>query len=142
MATFIKQAIKTIILFLIGGLSYVMIEILYRGYSHPTMLILGGLCFLCCGAINELFSWEMPLLTQMGISAVIITVLELVAGLILNVWLGLGIWDYSSVPLNFMGQICLPFSFIWFLLSAPVIMLDDIIRCVLFGEEEPNYKIL
>ena len=66
---------------------------------------------------------------------------ELVAGLILNVWLGLGIWDYSTMPLNFMGQICLPFCLLWVLLSVVAVVLDDWLRHWLFAEEHPHYVL-
>ena len=43
----------------------------------------------------------------------IITGVELVFGLVFNRALGMGVWDYSRVPLNLWGQICLPFTLIW-----------------------------
>ena len=33
------------LLFFIGGALYGLIEILWRGYTHPSMPVLGGLCF-------------------------------------------------------------------------------------------------
>ena len=60
----------------------------------------------------------------------------------LYVWLELEVWDYSNLPFNFMGQICLPFSFAWTLLSGVAIVVDDYLRYLLFGEEKPHYKIL
>ena len=60
--------------------------------------------------------------------SILITVFEFILGYILNIKLGLGIWDYSNIPFNIMGQICLPFSFLWFVLSYFVIMLDDILK--------------
>ena len=53
--------------------------------------------------------------------------------------LGLNIWDYSNMPLNLWGQICLPFSCLWFFLSAVAIILDDELRYNIFGEEKPHY---
>lgn len=134
-----KYFAKRSFLFAVGGLAYVMIEMAFRGRSHPAMFIVGGLCFLICGDINELISWEMPFLAQMILCAVIITGVELAAGLILNVWLNLGIWDYSNMPFNYRGQICLMYSFIWCLLSSIGIVLDDYLRYWLFGEEKPHY---
>lgn len=61
----------------------------------------------------------------MLVSAMLVTALELVAGLVLNVWLGLGIWDYSSMPGNLLGQICPQYSFAWFLLSWVAIRVED-----------------
>lgn len=77
---------------------------------------------------------------QMIISSVLVTVVEFIAGLIVNVWLGLNVWDYSNLPLNILGQVCVPFMFLWFLLSLPAIILDDYLRYKLFNEEKPHYK--
>ena len=33
---------------------------------------------------------------------------------------GLDVWDYATQPLNLMGQVCIGFSALWFLLSVPV----------------------
>ena len=68
---------KGILLFLVGGLIYFWLEVLWRGYSHWSMFLLGGLCFVLCGLINEGVSWEMPLPLQMLISALMITALGL-----------------------------------------------------------------
>ena len=133
---------KNLFIFLIGGAVYVLIELLYRGHSHISMFILGGLLFLLIGLLNEFcFSWDMALISQMFISTVMITVFELITGLILNVWLGFGIWDYYKQPFNLCGQICLLYSNIWFLLSLPAILLDDLLRDKWFGEERKQYKI-
>ena len=107
------------------------------------MAIIGGLCFISVGLINEYyFTFKKSLLIQQGISCLVITVLELVFGLILNVKLGLGVWDYSNFKFNFMGQICLEYSILWFFLSLPTIMLYDYLRHWLFGEEKPYYKFI
>lgn len=131
--------VKHFILFLIGGMVYYLTEIVYRGFSHWSMFILGGICFLLIGYINIYFKWETPLWMQMGISALIITALELISGCILNLWLCLNIWDYSNLPLNLLGQICLPYTVIWFFLSVVGIVLDDVIRWLLFKEQKPKY---
>ena len=46
--------------------------------------------------------------------------------MIVNIILQWNVWDYSNVPFNVMGQICLPFSIIWFFLSLPAIVPADI----------------
>ena len=136
----IKLIYKYLFLFLVGGLIYCGIEMLWRGHTHWTMLIVGGLCFIFCGSINELFDMDMPIWIQMLICAAGITVIEFVAGIIINIILQLNVWDYSNMPFNVLGQICLPFSFLWFLLSFAAIWSDDWLRYVLFGEEEPHYR--
>ena len=136
------HAIKALVLFLCGAAVYAAMEILWRGFTHWTMAVLGGALFLFLGGLNEWLSWDMPLLLQGFIGAVGVTAAELAAGYILNIRLGLGIWDYSGMPLNFLGQICLPFSLIWWAVSIFGIVLDDWIRYWIFGEERPHYKIL
>ncbi len=137
----ISRLIQFLTLFIIGGSVYVMIELAFRGRSHWTMFLLGGLCFYLIGLINEFYPWDMPLISQMFISSIIITTLEFIFGVILNIWLKLGIWDYSNMPYNLCGQICLIFSILWFLLSSVAIILDDFVRWKLFGEEKPRYHI-
>lgn len=138
----LKQILKLCILALIGGITYVLIELAWRGYSHISMFILGALCFVLLGGINEFLPWELGFIWQMLIGAGIVTILELIVGIVVNVWLGLEVWDYSNLPFNFMGQICLSFSFAWTLLSGVAIVVDDYLRYWLFGEEKPHYKIL
>ena len=137
----IATVVKNLILFEIGGLIYSLIEIIYRGNTHWTMFIVGGLCFLLVGWINKFFSWDLALWKQMLIGGAIITAVEFVSGCIINLWLGWNVWDYSHVPLNILGQVCLPFYFAWVGLSLIAIILDDIIRWLFFNEEKPRYKI-
>lgn len=136
-----KAVLKHAVLALVGGCIYYAIEIAWRGHSHWTMAVLGGICFVLVGGINEFFPWSMPLALQGVIGAAIITALEFTAGVVLNVWLGLGIWDYSTMPLNVLGQICLPFTLLWVPLSIVAVVLDDWLRHWLFGEERPHYTL-
>ena len=137
----LKITIKYLFLGVIGSIIYMSLEILWRGYTHWTMGALGGICFICLGLINELLSWETPLVLQMLIGSTIITILEFITGCIVNLWLGWNIWDYSNLPLNLLGQICLPFSILWYFISAIGIVIDDYIRYIYFDEEYPRYKL-
>ncbi len=134
-----RQYLKTVFLLLAGGLLYVAVELIWRGYSHWTMFFLGGTCFVLIGAINELIPWCMPLWKQAIIGAAIITLLEFLTGCIVNLWLGWNIWDYSSVPLNLLGQICVPYILLWVPVSLGAIILDDWLRYGMFDEEKPHY---
>ena len=127
-------------LFFVGATIYVIIEKLYRGYSHWTMFLLGGICFIALGLINEVIPWDMPLLLQMFIGGIIITVLELITGCVVNLWFGWNVWDYSELPFNLWGQISLFSSIVWVGLSLVGIVLDDFIRWKFFGEEKPHYR--
>lgn len=136
---------KYLILFSVGGSIYYLIEFLYKtaishgGITHWSMFLLGGLCFLLIGAINEFIPWKMSLIWQGVIGAGIITSLEFIFGVILNIILKLGVWDYSGLPLNILGQVCLPFSIAWFFLALVAIILDDYLRWKWFKEEKPHY---
>ena len=134
--------LKHFILFSIGGIAYLITELLWRGSSHWSMFILGGACFFIVGLINEKSRGNIPLLLQMLISAIIITALEFLTGYIVNIRMGLSVWDYYRMPYNIMGQVCLMYSILWFFLSFVCIIADDWLRCVLFGEEKQKYRII
>ncbi len=137
-----KEVGKYLFLLFVGGSIYYGLEVLFRGHSHPAMFFVGGICFILCGQLNEIYSWEMPLWIQMFWSAVIITLVELISGFYLNIVLRLNIWDYSDLPFNVAGQICLPYSILWFFLSAIAIILDDYLRYWFFDEEKPRYYLI
>ena len=137
----LKAILKHAVLALCGGCVYFLIEMAWRGHSHWTMAVLGGVCFVLIGDINEFIPWNMPLVLQGAIGSGVVTLLELVSGIVLNLWLGLGIWDYSNMPFNFLGQICLPFSLLWVALSVVAVILGDWLRYWLFGEDRPTYTL-
>ncbi len=141
------KAVTSMLLWTWGGTLYFFCEVIYktaRGRPESiswTMLLVAIL--LCvplerCGA--EL-PWEMPLGLQAIVCAGAITATELAAGLILNVWLGLGVWDYSHLPFNLWGQICLPFSCLWVGVSLAGIVAFDFLRYWVEGGERPHYII-
>lgn len=136
----LKITTKYLSLGVIGSIVYMSLEILWRGYTHWTMGVLGGICFICLGLINEILSWETPLVLQMLIGGTIITVLEFITGCIVNLWLGWNVWDYSDLPYNLLGQISLFSSIGWVGLSLVGIVLDDFIRWKFFDEEKPHYR--
>ena len=105
------------------------------------MVILGGICFVAVGLLNEILPWEMPILVQMICGGIIITMLEFITGVVINIQLGWAVWDYSQERFNLLGQICPRYSMYWVLLSGVAIILDDHLRYWLFGEDKPKYKI-
>lgn len=138
----LNTILKYLTLFLIGGITYYFIEIVYRGYSHYSMIIVGGLCFILIGSINEFSNKEIPLLLQMLISVLIVNIVELVSGIIINRILLLNVWDYSQLKYNFLGQISLNSSIAWFFLSLFAIYMDDLLRYVIFKEKKQRYKFI
>lgn len=130
---------KHLLLAIFGGEVYVLLEMAWRGHSHWTMFLLGGTCFLALGLINEVIPWEMPLWIQVLIGACMVTALEFVTGCVVNLWLGWGVWDYSGLPGNILGQICPQYFLLWLPVSLVGIVLDDWLRYILWGEERPHY---
>ena len=133
--------LKSVFLFFVGGFLYGAVEMLFKGSTHISMILAGGLAFILIGSLNE-GNRNPSLLAMMVISCGIITIIELGTGLIVNVWLHLGVWDYSKLPYNFLGQICLLFSCCWFVLSFVAILLDDYIRYYLLGGKKPHYHFM
>ena len=111
---------EQLLIFLIGAAGYGAIELIWRGYTHWTMLITGGVCFLLLHNIFMLMENASPFIKAV-IGSLTITLIEFVAGMIINVKFGLGVWDYSDLPFNLYGQICLPYSALWFALSFPLV---------------------
>lgn len=116
---------ENIILFFLGGGVYYFIEILWRGFSHISMFVCGGCCFLSVGKTACFLQGKVSFLGRMLIGTVIITGLEFITGVIVNIWMKLNIWDYSEMPLNIWGQICLPYSIFWFFLTLPCIKIYE-----------------
>lgn len=136
-----KQLLKILILLAAGGVIYTAFEMIFRGRTHWSMFLVGGICFVLIGGLNNWFPWEMSIIQQMAISAIIVTVVEFVSGIILNLWLGWNVWDYSNMPFNILGQICLPFTVLWFFLAFVAIVVDDFLRWKWFGERFPEYHL-
>lgn len=136
----IKVFIKYLILFLLGGYIYYGIEILWRGYSHWSMIICGGICFIYAGLQNERIEWDYPFWKQVLRVEAFVLVAEFITGCIVNLWLGLNVWDYSGLPGNILGQTCPQFALLFLPLSAIAIVVDDFVRWKWFGEEKPRYR--
>ena len=136
-----NRFVRTLLMFLVGGFVYCAIEVITRGFSHASMFIAGGICFVFIGFLNEYVGDKVNMLVQMLISTIFITVVELITGLIVNVELGMKVWDYSLLPYNYKGQICILFTGIWFLLSYVAIILNKYIRYWLMNGEKPKYKL-
>ena len=134
--------LKLFLLFLIGGCIYFAIEIAYKGDSHFSMFITGGLAFVLIGGMGRYGQKPVPLLPRIVLGALIITLLEFICGCVVNIWLGLYVWDYSAMPFNLLGQICLPFTFIWLALTPAAIFLDRFFRRYMFGEEKQSLPLI
>jgi len=133
---------RVLILWLCIGMIYLTIEGLWRGWTNITMLPIGGFCGIAVGAVNQSKTfYKCKIVWQSFIGAVIVLAVEFISGCILNIWLGLDIWDYTGKFGNIMGQICLPYAALWFLLMPFAIWTEDYLRWVFWKEANP-YTVL
>ena len=105
-----------------GALIYPAIELLWRGHTHPTMALAGGLASALIWQISNRCR-QGSLALRVLASAATITLIELAVGAVVNLGLGLSVWDYSGMRGNLLGQICPAYFFLWILLSIPVCLL-------------------
>ena len=108
------EIVKKTALWTIGGGVYVGLELLWRGRSHISMFAAGGLCFLLLGKLRHLPG-------RLVLGPAVITAVELVTGLLVN--RDYAVWDYRSVPGNFLGQICPVYTLLWLPLSLAAMAL-------------------
>lgn len=117
-----KKILMLTLTFLEGGVSYGLVELLWRGYTHPSMVATGGICLVFIRGISSGLR-RAPVLLRTAACASAVTLVELVAGCVLNLGFGLSVWDYSGMTLNYKGQICLFYSIIWFFMCLPIVFL-------------------
>ena len=123
----LKKHKCSLTLFGLGAIGYGLIEILWRGRTHPSMLLAGGISFLGLSKISEKLK-NSSLIKKALTACIFITAIEYFFGILFNVILKRKVWDYSKMPLNIGGQVCALYSFFWFILSLLFIPLSDKIR--------------
>ncbi|MEF9921612.1 MAG: hypothetical protein RR347_07650 [Anaerovoracaceae bacterium] len=104
-----------ILMFAMGGIGYGAMEIIFRGYTHWSMCLTGGACVLTFFYLEEIID-SMSVFAAALIGATIITIYEFSIGLVVNIWFGWNVWDYTMRPGNVLGQICPLFFVLWFFL--------------------------
>ena len=87
-----------------------MLELLWRGFTHWSMFVLGGVCYLLVGRVAVWCCGRLPMWFCCATNTLLITALEFVTGCLVNLHLGWDVWDYATQPLNLMGQVCIGFS--------------------------------
>ena len=120
---------KKLWIFMFGAYAYCFIEILWRGRTHWSMALAGGAVFLTLYFLRK----RTNILTFPFVSMGVITSVELIFGVVFNIALKMNVWDYSAMPLNYKGQICLPYSLLWFSLGFPLYYI-----CIFFKNIEKS----
>lgn len=108
--------------FIMGFAIYPILELIWRGHTHYSMALAGGICMVGIYFISSRLT-GIALIVQCIIGAYYISAVELVFGMIFNLWFGMNVWDYSGAAFNILGQVCLKNSLIWFLLCFPALAL-------------------
>ena len=114
-------------MFLLGCFIYSLLEIAARGYTHWTMTLLGGIVGMLLYRLHGTAPRHTLLLQALS-GAFIITALEMVVGVLDNLVLQWHVWSYREMPWNVYGQICLPFSVLWFLVCIPALGICEVVR--------------
>ena len=142
-----RKAVLSLLLWTWTGTTYFFAEVVFktlRGRPEAiswTMLALAILLAIPLERFGAELPWDCPLWLQALICGTAITAAELAAGLVLNICLGMAVWDYSTLPGNLWGQICPQFWALWCLLSLPMIVILDWLRYAVEGGETPRYTM-
>lgn len=142
-----SEPVLSVLLWTWGGATYFLMEVAWKTATGKpetiswTMLVAALLLCVPVERAGAQLPWACPLWLQALACAALVTIVELAAGLVLNVWLGLGVWDYSHLPFNLWGQICPQFSALWFALCLAFIPIFDWLRYAVQGGEKPRYTL-
>lgn len=128
-STLVSKPAEYIFVFFLGALTYLGIELLWRGYSHITMFFAGGICFAAV-YLSEKKYCSLCILYRCVYCAVLITGIEFAFGVVFNIIFGLNVWDYSDMPFNLLGQICPRFFLAWMAISLPAFAICRRIRAL------------
>lgn len=139
-----KKLLRCSILFVVGFMFYITVEVLFRGYSYALMGVCGGLTLIIVDTFNDKISWDMDILLQGLFGSFVITIFELVIGEAAKAWDIIPVmWDYSEQLWNFDGVICPLFSLIWIAFAILAVFVADAINYYVFNEQPtPYYKLL
>lgn len=136
-----KKVSEYAVLWAIGGCLYYTFEFIFRGFSHWTMFVLGGICFLFCAVQGIVTNWEDALWIQLLRCMLFSISSEFITGIVVNKWLGWNVWDYSNQPYQLWGQICLPFAIIFMGLCMISILVSGYLTYWLYQETKPHYHV-
>ena len=137
-----KRLSQYLFLITVGGLLYYSFEMIFRGFSHWSMFLLGGICFLFFYIQGRETRWLDPMWIQVVRCTIFVVACEFITGIIVNKWMGWAVWDYSDQPYQLFGQICLPFATIFSGLCAVGIIFSGNLIHWLYGECKPEFRII
>ena len=92
--------------FAVGAIGYGLAEVIFRGYTHWSMIITGGAAFLSLYIINNALN-DTSIFIKALLGMVVITSLEFSVGIIVNKIFYLDVWDYTNMPGNILEDLLL-----------------------------------
>lgn len=137
-----KKVSEYLLLWTLGGTLYYAFEVVFRGFSHWSMFVLGGFCLIFCAQQGLWTGWSAPLWKQVMWCVIFVTAGEFATGIIVNKFLHWNVWDYTGLPFQFMGQICLPFMIIFSGLCAAGIIGSGYFLHFIYKEQRPAFHVL
>lgn len=138
----LEKVSEYLFLWALGGTIYYEFEMIFRGFSHWSMFVLGGICLCFIAWQGKMVHWRDPLWRQTVRCVIFVAAGEFFTGIIVNKWLRLNVWDYSDQPMQLFGQVCVPFLIIFSGLCVIGIFLSSFLLHILYGEEKPSFHIL
>lgn len=134
-----REIVNSMIKCLTGGILYFYLEIAFRGFSHYSMFLCGGICFAIISEFGKQVLKNnniIPVILKiMFVGSLVITTLEYITGIIFNVYLGQEVWDYSDLKYNVDGQICAIYSLLWAVLSLICVCFGEVLEKFVFNDE-------
>jgi hypothetical protein len=118
------------------------IYIAFKGWTSVWMIVVYGCGFTLIGLLNELEKYcRLPMIIQTIFGGLLIGLVELIFGIIFNIYpFQLNLWEYLD-KYNILNQVCLR-NYLLFTISIPfAIWLYDIIGWYLYNEDW-KYNIL
>lgn len=137
-----RRISECLFLWTTGGCCYYVIEIMFRGFSHWSMFVVGGLVLVFCAFQGQAMHWTEGLWIQVLRGVTMVAALEFITGIIVNKWFHLAVWDYSDQPLNLWGQICVPFLVLFAGLVLLAILIGGTLLHRIYGEPKPHFHVL
>ena len=137
-----KKLSEYLFLWTLGGVIYYSLEMIFRGFSHWSMFLLGGFCLVFFAQQGIWTGWRAPLWKQVGWSVLFVTSCEFITGIFVNKIMCWNVWDYTDQPFQILGQVCLPFTIIFSGLCAAGILLSGYLLHFLYGEKRPEFHVL
>lgn len=137
-----KRVSEYLVLWTLGGTIYYTFEMAFRGFSHWSMFLLGGVCLVFFAQQGLWVKWQDPLWLQVLRCTLFVTAGEFITGIIVNKWMGWKVWDYSDQPLQLLGQICIPFAILFSGLCVAGIFISGYLLHWFYGEASPHFHIL